>query len=440
MKFSDLKISVLIGLFAFLVYNLNGRAYSGPGDSVSARYLPIAIVNHGSIYLDPVRNFVIDRYPDPFWALDTINGHKASLFPIVTPAIISPLYIPGVIFLRSTGWTEDRVTALAVMMEKISASMMASIAVAFMYLALSRRGLSLANALILGLAFALATGTWSTSSQVLWLHAAAELLCALSIWLITGSPSKIAVFGAGLSIALYALNRTPDAIFAVGLGLPALVWSGRKWPLLFLGGLIPISLILAYNVVSFGNFVGAWALAIWPGHPFYRHDRTLGALGLLFSPTRGLFIFSPFLLLLPLGIWEGIRKKSQVFLTCCMVVALAAQIYFYSSTDWRAGFSYGPRYMIDYLPALIWLLAPALSLFKGVSRFAFVAMISFSVWVEYVGAFHYDTTSNHVMFKDNEFGFSGPLWNVENIQYLVDSKLPRQPGNIISELKKMLAY
>jgi hypothetical protein len=40
-------------------------------------------------------------------------------------------------------------------------------------------------------------------------------------------------------------------------------------------------------------------------------------------------------------------------------IAVAAQVLLYSQVDWRAGVSWGPRYLTDILPILMWMLAPA---------------------------------------------------------------------------------
>ena len=49
----DLRTSLIIGICCLLVYNANGRAISA-GDAIPARYLPFAILEHGTLVLDPI--------------------------------------------------------------------------------------------------------------------------------------------------------------------------------------------------------------------------------------------------------------------------------------------------------------------------------------------------------------------------------------------------
>ena len=87
---------------------------------------------------------------------------------------------------------------------------------------------------------------------------------------------------------------------------------------------------------------------------FFQYDLLSGLGGLLFSPTRGLFVFSPFLLFLVLA-WRHLPRERG--LTLALSLGVILQILLYAKTDWRGGASWGPRYMTDLLPLLMWMLA-----------------------------------------------------------------------------------
>jgi hypothetical protein len=115
----------------------------------------------------------------------------ASLYPVVTPLLVAPLYLPAVIWLDEHGWEQPQIDRVAELMEKLSASILASIASVLMYLVLRRDcgrwSLSLA------LVFAFGTNTWMISSQALWQHAGGELLIALALLLIVSPASSLRI-------------------------------------------------------------------------------------------------------------------------------------------------------------------------------------------------------------------------------------------------------
>src|SRR6185436_10257073 len=85
---SDLKTALLLALLAFVLYNANFRPIA-QGDSLPARYQPFLLWHHHTLYLDPMVELVAATNPHPHWILDLPNGHKASLYPVVTPLLVA---------------------------------------------------------------------------------------------------------------------------------------------------------------------------------------------------------------------------------------------------------------------------------------------------------------------------------------------------------------
>jgi hypothetical protein len=76
------------------------------------------------------------------------------------------------------------------------------------------------------------------------------------------------------------------------------------------------------------------------------------AWNLLFSPARGLFFWSPFLLCAFLGYPSLLRQAPRLFwltyaLPVLQVVVISGRVW-----DWQAGPSFGPRYLAPILPLL----------------------------------------------------------------------------------------
>src|SRR5882672_9372279 len=108
-----LRASLLIGLCCFLVYNANLRSISA-GDTYPARYLPFAIVQYHTIFFDPIEKVAAQgKGAGAFWLLHRPDGHIISVYPIVVPVLVAPLYAPAVGYLHLRGWTAARFDRVA---------------------------------------------------------------------------------------------------------------------------------------------------------------------------------------------------------------------------------------------------------------------------------------------------------------------------------------
>src|SRR3954465_4650707 len=223
----ELRASLLIGLCCLLVYNANGRAISS-GDTYPARALPFAIGRYHSLVLDPIAPLTAQGRGDAaYWMVHVAGGHTISLYPVVAPVLIAPLYLPAVGYLHLRGWTDARLDHMAKVMEKLSASLLAALSASLLYLLLRRRAAA-PVALLLTLAYAFGTTTWVISSQALWQHGMAELLVVGALLLLSGPCTGPRALAAGLLCGLVAGNRPPDVILAAALGAYGLFWAGRR--------------------------------------------------------------------------------------------------------------------------------------------------------------------------------------------------------------------
>jgi hypothetical protein len=114
-------------------------------------------------------------------------------------------------------------------------------------------------------------------------------------------------------------------------------------------GALPVGLVLAYNLGVVGHVAGAYALLYKPN--VVHGDVPADVAVLLFSPTHGLFVFSPFLLVLPCCLSLALRDRSTRGLTAAICGAVVLQLIVYGVfKDWRQGVSFGPRWLTDMLP------------------------------------------------------------------------------------------
>ncbi|MEO8482272.1 MAG: hypothetical protein ABI634_08690, partial [Acidobacteriota bacterium] len=116
---------MLIGLVCFIVYNANFRSISA-GDTYPARYLPFGILRYGSLSLDPILPLVRQGQPaaGSYWIQTGRNGRAVSLYPVVLPVLITPLYVPAALYLQSREWPEEATDRAAQIMEKVTASLL----------------------------------------------------------------------------------------------------------------------------------------------------------------------------------------------------------------------------------------------------------------------------------------------------------------------------
>jgi hypothetical protein len=391
----ELRASLLIGLCCLLVYSANRRAISA-GDTYPARYLPFAIWQYHTLRLDPIATLTAQGRGDTaFWMVPVAGGHTISLYPVVVPVLIAPLYLPAVGYLRLRGWTNERLDHIARIMEKLSASLVTALSASLLYLLLRRRAAA-PVALPLTLAYAFGTTTWVISSQALWQHGMAELLVIGALLLLTGPCTAARALAAGLLCGLIAGNRPPDVILAAALGAYGLFWAGRRAMLLAAAAALPMGLVLLYNLGVAGHFAGGYGLKGKAG--FFRHDLLSGLGGLLFSPARGLFVFSPFLLFLVLA-WRHLpRDRGERALTLAISAGVALQLLLYAKTDWRGGISWGPRYLTDLLPLLLWMLVPVVAALHGLGRTCFLLAVGAAVAIEAIGAFWYTGATDSAIF------------------------------------------
>jgi len=412
-----------------------------------ARYLPLILWHNGTLGLDANarlvahghsmipdwnRNRTADadgkvNYFEPwaYWMVRTRQNQLASLYPVVTPLLVSPLYFPAVIWLNTHGWEQPRIDRVAVLMEKISASFLASIASVLMFLVLRRD--CVRWSLPLAMVFAFGTNTWMISSQALWQHGSGELLIALALLLVLApaSPMRIALLGA--VCVFMAANRPPDALIAGAIVL-FIVWNRRRSALwLLAGAVVPLVALLYYNLNFIGHLAGGYGMA--PSKNFV-HLNLSGMAGLLISPARGLLVFSPFLVFVPAGLIQRFRAPGSRGLAVALSFAVVAQFIIYSLADWRAGVSWGPRWLTDLLPILVWMLAPVPLALRPVTRGLLILAMAASVGVQTVGAFWYTGTSDARIFAGNPASMSG-AWNPRNLPFLTELLHPRACGEIL---------
>jgi hypothetical protein len=96
-----------------------------------------------------------------------------------------------------------------------------------------------------------------------------------------------------------------------------------------------------------------------------------GLLGHLVSPNRGVFVFSPVLVFALPGIVWALRSRgphAAFYRTLGLIVIVHWIMISVMARKWWAGWSFGPRHVVEIFPLLIILLVPAIDAFRASSR------------------------------------------------------------------------
>lgn len=392
-----------IFFLCLIIYNINFHPIPSY-DTIPARLLPWNILESHNLYLDSFADAPFVSMPS--FALEE-HGHYVSIFPIVLPVLITPLYIIPYFILKivnipiSLG--NPAFVIISLIVEKVSASVITSLSVVVLYLVLKKL-ISVRNALFCSLVYAFATCTWVISSQALWQHGLGELLLCLIllILLMITEKESISLYALlGVLVALFALNRPPDFVFLIPVFIfAALTKNIRKIFVFITALLISASPFVLYNIINFGSLFGGYKintvlLQVGTGNlvPF---------IGLLLSPNRGMFVFSPILLFSVLGCWLIFKNKISLepkirtlFLLFALCVPL--NIFVYSSFSyWWGGEQFGYRFLVGSLPVFALFLGFAIEYLWAIkssrsspARILFTVFLVWSIFVQVCGAFYY---------------------------------------------------
>lgn len=431
MSIRDWRRALLLSVVAFFVYNANLRNL-GTGDTLPARFLPFAILGHGTLGLEPVLEATSDGHEKPSWVVESLQHRRVSAYPIVTPVLVTPLYVPAAATLALRGWRERELEIAGEIMEKLAASTVAALAAGLVFLMLRRR-LDGRTATLLTLVFAFSTNTWATSSQALWQHGLGELLLTGALFALTSEPALGRVILAGLCLGLSIPNRPPDAILAATLLVYGVVWAGRRAPALVAGTVLSAAPFLLYNWLTFRELGGGYSYVFKTSlgsiGAFFANSLLRGVAGLLVSPGRGLLVFSPVFVFLGAYLFRKVPLSGRDrLLALCIAGGVLCQIALYAKTNWSGGWYYGPRMLTDMLPLLIWLLAPVIASLGRTGRTWFVAAALVGVVMQFVGVFCYPRGGSD---------FRGDVWSPTDAPVLVEGRAGFSPMTFPGYARKL---
>ncbi len=408
---------VVVFAAALAVYMGNDRAHPS-GDTVPARLVPISLLTECNLDLD---EFYESIYPGKRYCVLKIRKHWLSSYPLGPAFTALPIYAVAGLFkpdLYTNGMEPyfaerfgDEEVTVAYRMEKWAAAIIAALSVAFMWLILGRLAGGWGGAALTA-AYAFGTPMMSSASQALWTHGPSCLALAIALYLLL-HPSRRPMFYAlaGLAAGWAFFCRPSNALPLAVLG-PWILYRGRWSSVAFvIGAAIVAGAASFLNYEIYGNILGGYNGQTTIFTRFIPEAME----GVLLSPSRGLFVFSPFLLFATIcGIRRVVRSPLDWGAGCMLAASASIALYGFWP-DWSGGYSFGPRMLCDAVPFLMIPLAEDFDWIRR-SRTAlgiFAASIVLSCWINGMGAYRGDGGWNGGRFDGANMD---ALWDVRDSQ------------------------
>jgi hypothetical protein len=386
------RLACLLLFSCIFLYNFT-RHYLGTSDTVPNMYLPVSIILHGDFYLDRFPTLPrINQRPLPYF-LQFRNGRVISSYPVLPAIMAVPVYLGPVLWLKAEGisYGSPIFSEMCIFSAKLAASLIAACSAVFVFLTLAAYA-SQSKAFALAHLYAFGTSAFAIASQALWMHGPAMLFLSIAAYLWLCRPKRLIAAGAMLSLAVAA---RPVMMVAAGIfTMYVAMRRPRELPRFLAVPAVVAALLLAFNLHFYNSLSGGYREV---NADMLQHQRLpsvwtsaipTGLAGLLISPSRGLFIFSPFLLA---GFWGGIRvlRDSRWREWQPLALSVFGQVLLFSCySSWWGGMCYGPRLLSEACPYLVLLIAPVIPEIdaKRLRRVTFQVLAAASIFVQTAGA------------------------------------------------------
>lgn len=409
---------IILMIFFTVLFIYCSRTIFPLADSRWTIHIANSLIQEGNVDLDEYQD-ILKKHG--FYAIEKHKGHFYSMFPVG----VSFLAVPVVCVLDKlsqilmVNYGDDGLNkhslnnmiiqkSIPVGLELFIASFYLALAAVFWYL-IARRNLKTSQALIIVFIFAFCTAAWSTASRALWQHGPSLVMLTIALYLMLLSEEKADIIQyVGLPLAFSYVIRPTNSLSVVLLTC-FVFFQYRKYFIRYLiwAAVIAFPFILL-NYSIYGSLLP----------PYYQPERLFtnlvfleALMGNLFSPGRGLFVFSPIFILSLLGIFIKIREKRFLPRDYYLLMIIVLHWVVISTfRHWWGGHCYGYRLFSDMIPYFIYFLIPVVEkifvVLKNtrkkiaIALFAFLICISFYMhfWgsVHGLSQYYWNTTPNNI--------------------------------------------
>ena len=336
-----------------------------------------ALVQHGTIKLDAYAGAYLDTFAHQ---VHRKNGHIYNYFPLGTALLSTPF----VAIANAFGFDMSRDEHL---IQTVLAALTGLLITLIIY-KIARLYLRQTESLLLAGLCWFGSSLASTVGTALWSHDFALVFSCAAIFLVIRQhqPKTLLVPALiGMSLFLAYLCRPTLALLSPFLLLYYFIHDKKS---AVLAGLAIVLLLLGFMAWSLHEFSQMLPDYYLPKR-LEGGDFKTALYGNLLSPARGLFIFSPFLLLsLLLTIWLAPRNKALAKLSLISLAWPIAHLLSISQfPHWWAGWSFGSRLMVDALPGLFVGLFSGMAALDQRKNLAYAAVIVSGLLAIYINTY-----------------------------------------------------
>ncbi len=195
---------------------------------------------------------------------------------------------------------------------------------------------------------------FSTLGSAFWTLNLTTLFICLALWMLVREEvvGRMRPCLFGLTLFLAYVSR-PTAVTFIIPAMTYLLWRSRRYFLQSAAVALPLlALYLGWSRITYGSFLPAYYAPSRLQVP--RNPALIPLLGNLISPSRGVFVYSPFLVLVLAGLitgWRQVRRQPLLWM-CAGWIGLHMALLARFGT-WWGGSSFGPRLMTDLFPAFV---------------------------------------------------------------------------------------
>ena len=291
-------------------------------------------------------------------------------------------------------------------MGKVTAAVISALTAVVLHRVLTEMGFGRV-AIFATLAAALGSELWVVASQALWAHGPAALALITSVWLLLPrNPARWRLALAGVAAAALVAFRLNDFVFRLVIAGWVVRSHPRRLAWFLPGPVLGAAALFGSNLMFFGAITGGQAyleslhptVHAMPAGPW--SGRLLaGAAGTLFSPSRGLLIYTPWIGLALATLPVCANRLAPWPIVGWLLWALVPfGLLLAKYTVWWGGHCFGPRYWTEAMPLFAIVLACGLEWSYDRLRtlaLAFAVTIVFSIGVQAIGAFFSPSSWNH---------------------------------------------
>jgi hypothetical protein len=326
------------------------------------------------------------------------NGHYYSTFAPGQSFIAIPFFLIGKgiwLTLDFLGIDFSYIAVTYIPMAMLS-SISAALTVILFHKSLIEFKFDETSALLTSMTLAFGTISW-IYAKTFFANSLSMFLNFLGLYLVilaTKNEEPNKYFLAGILIGVAATVRFSNILICIPILIYLTLKTQRsKYLVFFIVGTIPALLLLGlYNFLCFNSpFITGYyyeeRLGLASISSTFSTNPLMGLYGLLFSPERGLFIYSPILILSIPGFFYFFKSDKEEAILFSLVF-LSILLFYSTYTWWHGGLSFGPRYLTDVLPAFVLPLGKCLEKFSS-SRFfwmIFFLLLGFSIFTQAIGA------------------------------------------------------